>query len=229
MHKTVALIMAAGAGERFEGRESKKLHPLLGRPAIVWAVERFATDEAIDSVTVVVAPGEEDRIREILGGEQFPSVDRVVRGGSTRQESVHLGLEGLYPSCDTVLVHDAARPCVTPSLIARTLRALEKHDAVVPIVPLVDTLVRERGGVVDAVLDRVDIVGVQTPQGFRAELLTKAHRHARSRGFSSSDDGSLVLELGEAVRTIPGERTNIKITYIEDAMIAESILERQRR
>ena len=72
MHKTAALIMAAGAGDRFEGREPKKLYPLLERPAIVWAVERFATNEAIDSVSVVVAPGEEDRIREILDGEKFP-------------------------------------------------------------------------------------------------------------------------------------------------------------
>jgi 2-C-methyl-D-erythritol 4-phosphate cytidylyltransferase len=229
MRKTAALIMAAGGGERFEGRESKTLHPLLGRPVVAWSAERFAANRGVGSVTVVVAPGEEDRIRKILADEHLHSIERIVPGGSTRQESVRLGLEGLDPSFDTVLVHDAARPCVTQSLIDRTLAALETYDAVVPVVESVDTLVRERQGVVDAVLNRGDIAGVQTPQGFRAELLVRAHGHAHAVGFSSSDDGSLVLEVGTTVRTIPGDRTNIKITYIEDAMIAESILERQRR
>jgi 2-C-methyl-D-erythritol 4-phosphate cytidylyltransferase len=228
MGKTIALIMAAGSGERFEGREPKTLHPLLGRPVIVWAVENFAMNEAIDAVTVVVTPGEETRVRGILDAQPFPPVDHVVPGGDTRQESVRLGLDMLDSSCDTVLVHDAARPCVTPSLIGRMLETVNRNDAVVPVLPAVDTLVREEEGVVDAILDRAGISRVQTPQGFRTGLLAKAHHRARSRGFTSSDDGSLVFALGETVRTIPGEPTNIKITYIEDAKIAESILEKRR-
>ncbi len=220
--------MAAGAGERFEGAEPKKFYPLRGRPALVWAIERFAIHQSVDSISVIVAPGEEDRVRALVSSEQLAKVDQVIRGGATRQESVSLGLESLDASCDTVLVHDAARPCLSASLLDRVLASLATCDAVVPVWPVVDTLVREEGGRIDAILDRVHISGVQTPQGFRTALLIEAHRRAQSDGFVSSDDGSLVFALGEPVTTIAGEPTNIKVTYIEDAMIAEAILARQR-
>ena len=106
----------------------------------------------------------------------------------------------------------------------RITAALEKATAVVPAVPVVDTLIREDAGRVDALVDRVHISGVQTPQGFDKELLMRVHRHAQSRGYESSDDGSLVLALGETVTTIPGERTNIKVTYPDDVVIAEAVL-----
>jgi len=228
MGTTTALIMAAGAGERFEGAEPKALHSLLGRPVLVWSAERVALHQDIDSITVVVAPGDEGRVGTVLETHHVAKIARVVAGGETRQDSVRLGLDAVDPACDIVLVHDAARPCVTPALIGRTLDALKTHGAVVPVWPVVDTLVRDDGGVVDAILDRVHISGVQTPQGFRTELLVRAHRSAKARGVSSSDDGSLVFALGETVRVIAGERMNIKITYIEDASVAEAILERQR-
>jgi 2-C-methyl-D-erythritol 4-phosphate cytidylyltransferase len=228
MGKTIALIMAAGSGERFEGAEPKKFYLLRGRPALAWTIERFSIHPRVDSITVVVAPGDEDRVKELVASEQLANVGQIVCGGATRQESVRMGLESMDASCEKVLVHDAVRPCLTALLVDRTIEALESCDAVVPAWPVVDTLVREEGGQVDAILDRAHISGVQTPQGFRTELLVKAHRRAQSDEFVSSDDGSLVLALGERVTTIPGERTNIKITYIEDAMIAEAILERRR-
>jgi len=132
------------------------------------------------------------------------------------------------PSCHTVLVHDAVRPCLTKSLIDRVLAALEKHGAVVPVWPVVETLVREADGRINAVLDRDGVSGAQTPQGFHTELLVRAHRHAEKNAISSSDDGSLVLALGEVLWSIAGERANIKITHIEDAPIAEAILAGQR-
>ncbi|UCG50646.1 MAG: 2-C-methyl-D-erythritol 4-phosphate cytidylyltransferase [Candidatus Latescibacterota bacterium] len=229
MPKTIALIMAAGTGERFEGSVPKKFYTLLGRPMIVWATECFAAHAAIDSITIVAAPGEEERVGEIVETHRLHKVDRIVPGGQTRQESVWLGLETFDSFAETVLVHDAARPCLTHALVDRVLDALKRDEAVVPAWPVVDTLVREEGEAVDAVLDRVHISGVQTPQGFRTSLLVRAHRKARARGFSSSDDGSLVFALGENVRTIPGERTNIKVTFVEDAVIAEAILEKLKR
>jgi 2-C-methyl-D-erythritol 4-phosphate cytidylyltransferase len=228
MGTTTVLIMAAGTGERFEGTEPKALYPLLGRPALVWSAERFAIHAGVESITVIAPPGEEGRVGAVLEDYHVPKISRVIAGGQTRQDSVRLGLDTVDPACDIVLVHDAARPCVTPALIGRTIDALKTHGAAVPVWPVVDTLVREDGGTVDAILDRVHISGVQTPQGFRKELLVRAHRSATARGVTSSDDGSLVFALGEVVRTIQGERTNIKITYIEDASIAEAILERQR-
>ena len=228
MGTTTALIMAAGSGDRFEGTEPKALYPLLGRPVLVWSAERFAMHPGVDSITVVVPPAEEARFGAVLEKHRVAKLARVIAGGETRQDSVRLGLDAVDPACDVVLVHDAARPCVTPALVSRALDALKTHGAAVPVWPVVDTLVREDGGTVDAILDRVHISGVQTPQGFRRDLLLRAHRSAKARGVTSSDDGTLVFALGEAVRAIQGERTNIKITYIEDAAIAEAILEKQR-
>ena len=137
---------------------------------------------------------------------------------------MRLGLETLDADCGFVLIHDAARPCVGADLIGGVIGALSGGGAVVPVLPAVDTLVRESDGAVDAILDRVHISGVQTPQGFHSALILRAHRSAKAKGFTSSDDGSLVFALGEKVRTIEGERTNIKITYPEDAAVAEAIL-----
>jgi 2-C-methyl-D-erythritol 4-phosphate cytidylyltransferase len=123
-----------------------------------------------------------------------------------------------------VLIHDAARPCLSAALRDRVLDALGSYDAVVPAVPVTDTLIRDVEARVDAMLDRVHISGVQTPQAFRADLIVRAHRIARERGLHSSDDGSLVLALAEQVATVAGERTNIKVTYREDLAIAEAIL-----
>ncbi|MEJ2719722.1 MAG: 2-C-methyl-D-erythritol 4-phosphate cytidylyltransferase [bacterium] len=228
MGKTVALIMAAGGGERFEGIEPKTFYPLQGRPVLAWAIERFSVHQSVDSICIVVAPGEVDRVRDLVASERLAKVDHVVHGGSTRQESVWLGLESLDDTCETVLIHDAARPCLGAPLLDRVLEAVASRDAVVPVWPVVDTLVREEDGRVDAILDRVHISGVQTPQGFRTALLMRAHRRAKSDGLMSSDDGSLVFALGEPVVTVPGEPTNMKITYIEDAVIAEAILARRR-
>ena len=94
----------------------------------------------------------------------------------------------------------------------------------VPVVPATDTLVRDYQGRVDAILDREHVAGVRTPQAFRLALILRAHREAKARGFQSSDDGSLVLALREPVHTIPGERTNLKVTFRDDVAIAEAIL-----
>lgn len=221
--------MAAGTGERFESKDPKKFYPLLDRPMIVWTVERFVVHPRIDDVTVVVTPGEESQVASTLDQYGVPGVVSVVAGGETRQESVRLGLESLPSSVEIVLIHDAARPCLTPLLIDRTLETLKSHPAVIPVVPAVDTLVRVgRGDCVDVVIDRTRVAGVQTPQGFHRELIARAHADALERGAVVSDDGSLVLALGEEVRTIPGEGTNIKVTYIEDALIADAILSKQR-
>ena len=133
-------------------------------------------------------------------------------------------LRALPEDVTHVLIHDAARPCTSPELVDRILDALASYAAVVPAVAATDTLIRDYQGRVDAIIDRVHVAGVQTPQAFRFDLILRAHREAKARGFQSSDDGSLVLALGEPVHTVPGERTNIKVTFRDDVAIAEAIL-----
>jgi 2-C-methyl-D-erythritol 4-phosphate cytidylyltransferase len=223
MSRTDVLIMAAGGGERLGG-EPKQFLRLRNRPVIVWAIETFSKHPGVSAVTVVANPGSEDRVGELLKQHRLDKIDGIVAGGKTRQDSVRHGLEALPSSSETVLVHDAARPCLSNALLQRIFDALVGSDAVVPALPAVDTLIREESSRLDAVVDRAGISGVQTPQGFRTELLRRAHANAEARGIRSSDDGSLVFALGEPVATIPGERTNIKVTFEEDLAIAEAIL-----
>lgn len=220
MSHTAAIVVAAGAGERIAGDTPKQLIPLAGAPMVVWSVRALAA--VCDAVVVVAPPGREDDVSEALSAL---GVHAVVAGGATRQESVWNGLEALPDGAARVLIHDAARPCVSRALLDRIVTALGESEAVVPAVPAVDTLIREAENHVDAILDRAYISAVQTPQAFALDVIMRAHRKARASGFQSSDDGSLVLALGERVATVRGERTNIKVTYPEDLAVAEAILE----
>ncbi len=228
MAHIAALIMAAGRGERFEGGAPKQLALVGGRPMVAWSIERFATCADIEQVFLVIPEAQTGAWRATLAEPAGELVNDVVEGGERRQESVRLGVEALPDTITHVLIHDAARPCLSAGLLARVVEALRGGDAVVPVVPVVDTLAVDTGGAVDDNVDRANISSVQTPQAFDKQLVLRAHRKAHADGLKSSDDGSLVLALGEKVLTIPGERTNIKITYAEDIAIAEEILSQMK-
>jgi len=222
-----AIIVAAGASERF-GSGLKQTALLIDRPLLAWSVERLARHDRIDGVTVVAPPGREDEIASALAGQWGAMVRRIVPGGDTRQESVMRGLDALSDGAQAVLIHDAARPCATDALIESVVESLDEHSAVVPAVAARDTLVLEHDGAVDAVVDRVNVRHVQTPQVFRAELIVRAHRRAHTRGLTASDDGALVLALGEPVAIVDGDPRNIKITWPGDMVVAEAILREMR-
>jgi 2-C-methyl-D-erythritol 4-phosphate cytidylyltransferase len=222
MHRTTALIMAAGMGERFGNSEPKQFCLLKGQPCLVWVVKKISEHTAVQRIVVVVPKGYESRVEEMVRG--LSKVEAVVTGGATRQESARLGLDSIRGPAEYVLVHDAVRPCFSQALLDRVIDTLGENEAVVPVEPAVDTLYREADGSVDAVLDRAHIVHVQTPQGFKTELLRKAHAEAAAKGFISSDDGSLVFFLGGRVTTVQGERNNLKITFEEDLKLAEALI-----
>jgi 2-C-methyl-D-erythritol 4-phosphate cytidylyltransferase len=218
----IALIMAAGSGERFGTRKQTTM--LGGRPMLAWSAALLAKSPRITGLVVVTPRDEAAALREALDSDASRKLIATVEGGATRQDSVFNGLEQAPAGTTHVLIHDAARPCLSAALRDRVIDALSAHDAVVPAMPVTDTLIRDVDAGVDAILDRVHIAGVQTPQAFRLDLIRRAHRAARDNGFKSSDDGSLVLALGEKVATVPGERTNLKVTFREDLAIAEAIL-----
>jgi 2-C-methyl-D-erythritol 4-phosphate cytidylyltransferase len=224
--KAAALIMAGGSGERFASAPGtpKQLVELCGRPMISWSTDALAQASGVGALLIVLPHGLESQVREALSAHAQSKLLGFALGGATREESVFNGLRALPDGYQHVLIHDAARPCASPKLIESVLDALQTHDAVVPAVAVTDTLVRDYDGKVDAIIDRVHVAGVQTPQAFKFDLILRAHREARARGFQSSDDGSLVLALGEAVHTVPGERTNIKVTVREDVAMAEAVL-----
>lgn len=216
--------MAGGTGERFGAGTPKQIAQLAGRAMIAWSADVLARSPRVAGLIIVSAPGDGDSLRDALPPEAAHKVRAMAASGATRQDSVFNGLEQVPADTTHVLIHDAARPCLSGTLVDRVIDALGKHDAVVPAVAVTDTLIRDMDTRVDAILDRVHIAGVQTPQGFKLELIRRAHRIARERGFKSSDDGSLVLALSQPVATVAGERTNLKVTFRDDLRIAEAIL-----
>jgi 2-C-methyl-D-erythritol 4-phosphate cytidylyltransferase/2-C-methyl-D-erythritol 2,4-cyclodiphosphate synthase len=146
----------------------------------------------------------------------------MVAGGSSRQESVRLGLEALGET-EAVLVHDAARPLVTRELAQRVAEAALAGESVVPVVPVADTLKRLDGGWLSTVA-RGGLFAAQTPQGFPRRLLREAHARARTEGVRATDDAALLEAFGLAVVSLEGEATNLKLTSPADWELAEALI-----
>lgn len=200
------IVVAAGSGTRFG--QPKQYLPLGGRRVLDWSLA--AARSCSDGVVLVVAPDD--------AGTPEPAADVVVAGGDTRSGSVRAGLEAVPPDVEVVLVHDGARPLAPVDLFTAVIAAVGEGsaDAVVPGVPVVDTIRSRTNGVVD----RSDLVVIQTPQGFAADALRAAH----AGGAEGTDDASLVEAGGGAVRVVPGVPTNLKITYPADLVVAEALL-----
>lgn len=218
------LIVAAGSGERLGAGVPKALVELGGQPILDWAVWTFVEHPGIDSV-IVLAPPESLSLLSASTTDQA----RVIAGGPTRQASVGLGLSALDPGVEWVLVHDAARPLVTAPMISSVLAALRAGaDAVIPVLLVIDTVKRvDPDGRVLATVDRAELRLVQTPQGFRREVLIAAHAAARATGWLQvTDDAGLVEAIGHEVLTVPGDEVAFKITTPYDLALAQRLVAR---
>ncbi|UJX40825.1 2-C-methyl-D-erythritol 4-phosphate cytidylyltransferase [Desulfovibrio sp. JY] len=222
------VLLAAGSGTRLaeaSGGIKKQFLRLDGKPLYWRSLTAFARCPDVVGVVVVFPPTELDAAREELAGllaAHDPGVAVVTTaGGVRRQDSVQNGLGALPSGCRFVLVHDAARPFVDPALIGRVVTALrEGHEAVIPVLPVTDTIKEVREETVQATFDRSRLAAVQTPQGFDAALLRQAFAHA-GEDFTVTDDASLVEHLGRPVHTVPGHPDNRKITNPEDLLLLE--------
>ncbi len=215
--RCVALVVAAGQGIRAGGEIPKQYRPLGGRPVLRHSLELFARHPAVEGVRVVIAEGHGPLYEQAARGLALLP---PVTGGATRQASVKAGLESLAGDPpDFVLIHDAARPFLSAALIDRVCAALDRHPAVLPALPVVDSLRRTRGERVLDDVDRDGIVRVQTPQGFHFGAILDAHRHAPPAGFG--DDGAVAAWAGLPVFQVPGEEDNVKLTLPEDFTAAE--------
>ncbi|MFD0675033.1 2-C-methyl-D-erythritol 4-phosphate cytidylyltransferase [Cohnella sp. GCM10027633] len=221
-----AVVVAAGRGTRMGSADNKIYLPLGGRPVLAHALAAFESCAAVSSVAIVVAPGEESRIEAIVRDGLFAKVGAIVRGGAERQDSVYIGLSALRT--EGVLIHDAARPLVTPEQIEACCRSAEEHGASALAVPVKDTIkVSDGAGYIVATPERSTLWGVQTPQAFRREELMEAHRLARAEGAAATDDAMLLERLGRKVAIVNGDYSNLKITTPEDLPIAELLLSRR--
>ncbi|MBT6372645.1 MAG: 2-C-methyl-D-erythritol 4-phosphate cytidylyltransferase [Acidimicrobiaceae bacterium] len=208
------IVVAAGRGERFGS--DKQAADLGGRPVVSRSVATSL--EASDGVVVVVAPERLVAAEALVAGPDGEATAvTLVAGGATRAASVRAGLVAVPDDAEVVLVHDGARPLATAALFARVVAAVRAGaDAVVPGVPVADSLRAVDGGVVD----RDGVLAVQTPQGFPADRLRAAH----AAGTDASDDATLVEAVGGTVVVVDGEPANLKITRPVDLALATASL-----
>ncbi len=234
MNSAMGIIPAAGLGQRMRLDEEKPFITIGGRSILVHTLSAFEACQAVEGYVVVVEPSRVQFCKDQLTGPSgpsgaYPKLAKVVAGGSTRQESVYRGLMALDDETGSVLVHDAARPCVEPGVLEASVLGCAKHGAVIAATPSTDTMKIIRDGVVEATPDRSTIWRAQTPQTFAYGMLRTAHERAREQGYIGTDDAELVERAGYVVRVLESAPDNIKVTTAEDLETAERILRRQGR
>jgi len=223
MAQVAAVVVAAGQGLRAGGEIPKQFRRIAGETLLERSLSAFAEAPDVTFVQPVIRPDDVALVRRLTRGM---NVLEPVAGGATRQASVRAGLEALV-SCtpDIVLVHDAARPFASASLITRAIEAAEKTGAAIPALPVTDTVKRiDNAGTIEATLDRNSIRLVQTPQAFAFPVLFDAHRRALAQGRDDfTDDAALAEWAGIKVNVFAGDPGNIKFTTPEDFARAEVI------
>lgn len=218
--RVAAVIVAAGRGTRSGLGGLKQLHPLGGRPLLEWSIAAFAAHPAVERVILVHTPGEQAAFAPVLA--RWPDVVAVA-GGDTRRASVAAGL-GLVPDDATaVLIHDAARPGLDAGVVDRLIDALGDADGAVPVLPIADTIIARAGdATAGAVIDRDQMVRVQTPQAFRRRAIVDAH--AGWTGDEPTDDAQMVRIAGGTVALVKGDTRLHKLTEAQDAAVLAALL-----
>jgi 2-C-methyl-D-erythritol 4-phosphate cytidylyltransferase len=226
--RVAAIVPAAGAGRRFGGRAAKAWAALRGRPLLVHALRALQASPSVRWIICVVRPGQEQAVAALLRRHRITKALPPRPGGASRADSVARGFAAVPPQAQWVLVHDGARPCVTPALIARVVAAARRHGAVACGLPASLTVKAVDGARdVRLTLDRDALWFVQTPQAFRRDWFAQALGRADGQLARLPDDAALLELAGFPVRMVPGEPLNIKVTTREDLLLADTILARR--
>ena len=216
----VALLVAAGSGERLGASRPKAFVVLAGRPMLEWSLDALRAVPQVEAIVVALP-----------SGEPAPEGTLGAPGGATRSHSVRAALAAApEPADGRVVVHDAARPLAEPELFARALAALDEADAAIAAAPVTDT-VKQAGPDrrVVATLDRASLWAVQTPQAFRAAVLRRALDVSDEVLAGATDDAALVERAGGSVRLVESPPENLKVTTALDLRVAELLLEERER
>ncbi len=236
--KTAAVVLAAGQGKRMGTEKAKQYLLLDGKPVLYYALEAFEKSE-VDIVVLVTGKDEIGYCQtEIVDAYGFKKVKAVVSGGKERYHSVACGLRALEnwkEETEVVLIHDGARPFVTPSMISKLIAETRKKEACVIGTPVKDTIkIADEEGYCAQTPPRNRVWAVQTPQSFAFSLVSDAYEKLLaaeddllSRGIQVTDDAMVVEYMTEKkVSLVEGEYTNIKLTTPEDLVIAEAFLKK---
>ena len=219
MKKVTVIVVAAGEGRRFGF--AKQFALLKGKPVLDWCLDTFEAHKKVKEVVLVL---KDDSVKQGYL-ERYGKIVAVTRGGEKRQDSVLSGFRQINPEkAGIVLVHDGARSLVSENLINRVIQATLEKGAVVPAVPVKDTIKFVEGKEVSQTLEREKLFRIQTPQGFFYHVLKTALDKAQEDRFYGTDEASLVERTGERVCVVEGDPKNIKITTPDDLSIAEVYL-----
>jgi 2-C-methyl-D-erythritol 4-phosphate cytidylyltransferase len=227
--KEIAIVLSAGTGKRFGSVKPKQFIMLKSRPILYYSLKTFQEFSNVSAIVLVVHKSFYNKSKLISSA--FNKVVAVIEGGERRQDSVQNALywieNNVTEGCNRVYIHDAARPIFRSDLLDRLYAASRTFPAVIPIIPVEDTIKRVSQSIVNATVNRSEIFRVQTPQVFDFSMLCKAYKTFPA-SKQATDDASVMEHYGQQIYTVDGERENIKITYPVDIRIAESLIEAER-
>ena len=221
-----AIFPAAGQSRRMQSVSNKNFLMLDGQPILNRTLQVFSSIEEITDFIIAASTDEISYIEQLISIVEKPC--KIVEGGSERQYSIANALNVLPDSTEIVLVHDAARPLISVETINAVIESARSFGGAIAAVPAKNTIKVVDGDLfVESTPPRSKLVEVQTPQGFRRDILLKAYTQAERDGFLGTDDSSLVERLGVRVKVVVSDYRNIKITTPEDLSIAEALLGRR--
>ena len=219
-----AVIAAGGSGTRFGTDTPKQFVEAAGVPVIAHTISAFEKCREVDSIVIVTHKDYLVFVSDVVKRFGFKKVSSIIEGGPTRQSSVFKGIKAI--DTDYVLIHDAARPLITPESISRCCTEVAKHSACALGVRVVDTIKESQDGeYISSTPDRSKLWQIQTPQCFEREFILKCHRSAAFDGFEATDDCMLAELAGARIKLIEGDSPNFKITDYKDLVIAEVLLD----
>lgn len=220
------VVPAAGSGSRMGGSVKKTYIEVAGLPILGHTLRTLSRIPDVGRIWVVAAAADVAFCREqVIARYAIPKVAGVLAGGSTRQESVYRGLCAVPTSADLVLIHDGARPCVDADTVRRVIAGASESGAATAAIPMKDTLRRaDAQSFAQEDLDRSNVWRIQTPQGFRRDLILEAHRRARALREEATDDAKLVELVGVRARLVAGNERNFKVTTADDISLVEAAL-----
>jgi 2-C-methyl-D-erythritol 4-phosphate cytidylyltransferase len=216
--KAIALLAAAGRGERLGGEVPKALLRITGRPLLDFALESIEACREVDALVIAAPQDARTEVSDLASSST--KLLAVVEGGESRHASIRNGLEAVPDGFEAVLCHDVARPFATPALFTAVIAALASADGAVPTLPVHDTVKRVERARIAETVPREGLALAQTPQAFRRRALEAAHRAAFRDGFEGTDDAVLVERSGYTVVSVPGEPLNVKLTTSADLRVA---------
>lgn len=217
-----AIVAAAGSSTRMDGAD-KLFADLGGLPVIIRTLKILDDIESVDEIILVISEKNIQRARDLMEKTHLRKLIKIIEGGNTRQKSVYAGV--IEAKGEFLVIHDGARPFVTTGFIRSLLKETSEFDAVIPAIPVVDTIKRvDHRGMVNGTIDRTNVFQVQTPQIIRRENWIKAYEYISKEKQVVTDDASMLESAGFPVKVAAGSRLNIKITVPDDIILGEMII-----